>query len=121
MTRKRMRTPLTAKQAALRLRKQMTPAERLLWERLRDRRADGLKFRRQHAIGPYIVDFYCAALRLVIEVDGGIHQATRQADAGRTKVLEERDCRILRFCNAQVLSEIDAVLESIVDVALSLD
>jgi len=120
VTRKRMRTALTVKQAALRLRKQMTPAERLLWERLRDRRAAGFKFRRQHAIGPYVVDFYCAERRLVIEVDGGIHRATRQADAGRTMMLEERGCKVLRFANDQVLGETDSVVESILEVAHSL-
>ena len=60
-------------QNAKELRQSLTPAERILWERLRDRRLSSLKFRRQHPIGAFIVDFYCPAARLVIEIDGGIH------------------------------------------------
>jgi very-short-patch-repair endonuclease len=71
---KRIRASAPLQQRAKELRQHMTPAERILWERLRDRRLAGIKFRRQHSIDACIVDFYCAAARLVIEIDGGIHR-----------------------------------------------
>jgi very-short-patch-repair endonuclease len=81
------------------LRKNQTPAESLLWERLRNRRSNGLKFRRQHHIGRYIVDFYCAELRLVIELEGGIRQTPDQKeyDENRFDFLEANDMNILRL------------------------
>ena len=83
----------------------MTPAETVLWDELRDRRFDGLKFRRQHAIGRFVVDFYCDALRLVVEVDGGIHRdpEQRQRDGERQKELEETGVSFVRFSNDDVL------------------
>lgn len=72
---------------AARLRHDMTDAERKLWLALRDRRLDGLKFRRQSTIGPYVVDFLCIEARLIVEVDGGQHSET--VDAPRTRYLEE--------------------------------
>jgi len=95
------------------LRRHMTDAEGALWCRLRSRRLCGYKFRRQHPIGPYIVDFLCPARRLVVEVDGGQHTATSERDAARTRWLERRGYRVMRFWNNEVLNETDAVLESI--------
>src|SRR5258705_8064695 len=80
------------------LRRDPTSAERRAWELLRDRRILGLKFRRQHAISRFIVDFYCADLRLVLELDGGIHRERERAsyDAARTAWLEAHGFRVVR-------------------------
>ena len=95
------------------LRKAMTDAERALWARLRLRQLGGVKFRRQHAIGPYIVDFVCFEKRLVIEVDGGQHGMRTALDARRTDWLASQGFRVLRFWNHHVLQEIEAVQELI--------
>jgi 5-methyltetrahydrofolate--homocysteine methyltransferase len=81
-----------------------TRAEALLWDQLRGRRLEGLKFRRQHAIGPYIVDFYCAAANLVVEVDSPTHDHQTDQDAERTRFLEMTGLRIIRFTNEQVVA-----------------
>jgi very-short-patch-repair endonuclease len=75
-------TPKEIKARARELRKVMTPAEKMLWQQLRGRGLNGLKFRRQHPLGNLIVDFYCAEHRLVIEVDGGIHDADHARGPG---------------------------------------
>jgi very-short-patch-repair endonuclease len=89
------------------------PAENLLWECLRNRRIAGLKFRRQHAIERFIVDFYCAEAHLVVEVDGPIHDYTPEEDAIRQEFLESVGTRVIRFTNDDVLHHLDAVLEAI--------
>ncbi|MCZ7681749.1 MAG: endonuclease domain-containing protein [Sandaracinaceae bacterium] len=97
------------------LRGQATDAERILWSLLRNRRLGGLKFRRQHPIGPYILDFYCVRARLAVEVDGGQHwtEPQQQRDAVRAKLLCARGVEVLRFSNREVLHETEAVLEVI--------
>jgi len=80
---------------------------------LRGSRLGGLRFRRQHAIDPFIVDFYCASAKLVVEVDGGIHRSTGDEDALRQANLELRGLRVLRFSNEQVFSSMDSVLRKI--------
>ena len=99
------------------MRKNPTPAEHLLWQRLRHKQVAGLRFRRQHPINRFIVDFYCAEARLVIEVDGSIHAAPEQAeyDADRQMFLDQLGLQVLRFSNTQVLTETDAVLEVIAE------
>ena len=94
------------------LRRNQTEAEQRLWRLLRDRQIDGLKFRRQHPIGPYILDFYCAEHRLAVELDGGQHALSRK-DTIRDRWLNVRGCRVLRFWNHDVLTQPGAVLESI--------
>lgn len=96
---------------ATRLRRDMTDAERKLWLALRDRRLDGFKFRRQSTIGPYVVDFLCIEARLIVEVDGGQHNAN--IDAPRTRFLEERGYRILRFWNNEVIENFEGVLQTL--------
>src|SRR3989442_7941169 len=96
-----------------RLRRDETDAERRLWMRLRDRQLNGLKFRRQQPIGRYIVDFFCAEYRLVIELDGGHHADQIQADQRRTEFLTKAGYRVLRFWDNEVLTSIDAVLQQI--------
>lgn len=97
------------------LRQSAALAERRLWKALRDGRLDGLKFRRQHPIDRFVVDFACEALRLVIEVDGGVHQLDEVVlnDHIRQEIIEALGWTILRFANEQVLGEIHLVLESV--------
>ena len=97
--RERIRTSPAVQRRARELRRTMTETERLLWSHLRNRQLGGLKFRRQHPLGPSIVDFYCAAKRLVVEVDGGIHDSQCDRDAVRTERLEEHGCKVIRFRN----------------------
>jgi very-short-patch-repair endonuclease len=85
-----------------------------LWFRVRDRRLNGLKFRRQVPIGSYIVDFCCEAARLIVELDGGQHIGHAAQDAIRTADLEARGYLVLRFWDNDVIHNIDGVLETIV-------
>src|SRR5258707_2000972 len=98
---------------ARRLRRDQTDVERKLWFRLRDRRLQGLKFRRQVTIGHYIADFCCESQRLIIELDGGQHAERQHQDAERTAILEAQGYLVLRFWNNDVLQNMDGVLESI--------
>ncbi|MEX0787213.1 MAG: DUF559 domain-containing protein [Anaerolineales bacterium] len=97
---------------AARLRKNPTPAEEQLWKTLRGRGLGGLKFRRQHPIGPYVVDFYCAEVRLIVEVDGDSHSWNLGYEKVRDGFLLDRGYRIVRFANSEVLREEEAVLET---------
>jgi very-short-patch-repair endonuclease len=90
-----------------------TPAEKQLWQKLKNKQLLGLKFRRQHSIDRFIVDFYCNKVRLVVEVDGSIHEYTQAEDAWRQRFLQSLGLRVLRFSNAQVLNSMDGVLEAI--------
>ncbi|MCL4464757.1 MAG: DUF559 domain-containing protein [Chloroflexi bacterium] len=101
------------KPLARQMRKVPTPAEELLWSLLRDRQLLGLKFRRQHAIEQFVVDFYCPEARLIVEVDGPVHQYTQQEDAIRQEFLQSRGLRVLRFTNEQVRETPQVVLETI--------
>jgi very-short-patch-repair endonuclease len=107
----RTRKPTLAK--ARRLRSDMTEAEKRVWYLLRRGHFGGLKFRRQAPIGPYIVDFACLSERLVIELDGGQHDANAAEDARRTTWLEAQGYRVLRFWNNEVFENLDAVLRAI--------
>ncbi len=91
----------------------MTDAERLLWSKLRRHQMHGLMFRHQASIGNYIVDFACLTIKLVIEVDGGQHDINKLADERRTKALEARGYRVMRFWNNEVLQNLNGVLEAI--------
>lgn len=95
------------------MRRGSTEAEEHLWQALRRHGVLGLKFRRQHAIGPFIVDFYCVKASLVIEVDGPIHATRRSADEERQTYLESSGLRVLRFSNDDVLESLPSVLEQI--------
>lgn len=92
-----------------------TGAEHVLWQRLRGGQLAGLKFRRQHPVAPYIADLYCDRLRLVIEVDGSQHSPA--GDARRTAFLESRGLAVLRFNANDVMSQTEAVLQAILDIA----
>ncbi len=97
------------------LRKTMTKAEEKLWGHLRKKQFKDLKFRRQHPIGRFIVDFYCHAFKLVIEVDGSVHQQKTQQerDENRTYELQELGLTVIRFDNQVVLTNILKVLKEI--------
>ncbi|MDB9781698.1 isoleucine--tRNA ligase [Winogradskyella sp.] len=95
--------------------KNPTEAEKVLWEALRNKNLDGYKFRREHIIDEFIVDFVCLSKNLVIEVDGGYHNQpeVQDADKLRTDILEELGYRVVRFTNEEVIGDIDKVLEKI--------
>ncbi|MCP3910763.1 MAG: endonuclease domain-containing protein [Actinomycetia bacterium] len=97
------------------LRQKQTPAEEVLWALLRRKNLVGLKFRRQQQLGPFIADFYCHRARLVIEVDGGIHETRTQADIDENRdfFLREHRLRVLRFTNQQILEDPESVLRQI--------
>ena len=97
------------------LRKSMSDGERKLWQALRARQVDGVRFRRQHPIGPYIVDFVCLERRLVVEVDGGHHTEDDQMayDARRDRWLEAEGYRVMRIPNIYVFQNLMNVVDSI--------
>jgi len=97
---------------ARKLRLTSTDAEIRLWSRLRRKQLEGFRFRRQHPLGPYVVDFFCAEAKLVVEVDGGQH-----ADDGdtRTRWLAARGYRVIRFWNNDVLANTEGVLQMILE------
>lgn len=101
------------------LRRDLTGPERGLWHLLRGRQLAGMKFRRQQVIGPYIVDFYCAQARLVIEVDGESHVGHGASDAARDAYLRSHGLRILRVTNDDVLHESEAVMLAVLKIAES--
>jgi very-short-patch-repair endonuclease len=92
------------------LRRQMTQEEKILWQHLRANRLNGLHFRRQQIIDGFISDFYCHAARLVIEVDGEIHQQQAEYDAERDRLLLARGLRLLRIKNEEVRQNLNSVL-----------
>ena len=110
---KRWRTTEAIQQRAKELRRNLTPAERELWARLRGKQLYGLRFRRQHPIDRFIVDFCCVARNLVVEIDGHSHGSQAGYDQARTACLEDRGYRVIRFTNEQVRRHLDAVLDEI--------
>ena len=100
---------------AKKLRANTTPHERTLWRALKELPLEGTHFRRQAPIGPYVVDFFCPAKRLIIELDGGHHneEATAERDSERQAWLEREGFRVIRFWNSEVASDLNAVLERI--------
>ena len=105
---------------AKRLRRKMTPCEKALWQRLKTKKMAGLKFRRQHPIRFYIADFYCHEARLVIEVDGPIHDSIgrREHDQQRDGVMEDFGIMILRFSNEEIRYHLQKVLKKIEEVSI---
>lgn len=107
---------------ARKLRKSMTNAEMILWSRLRRGQLSRSRFRRQHAIGPFITDFACVALKLAIEVDGATHGPEAAAyDARRTRYLESKGWQVLRVLNLDVYENLDGVIELIGTTLAELD
>jgi len=95
------------------LRKKYVPAEALLWKALRNHALGGFKFRRQHPVGPYIVDFACVECKVVIEVDGTSHLAGKAAAEKRTQLLVTAGWQMLRFWNTEVYDDFEPVKEAI--------
>jgi very-short-patch-repair endonuclease len=97
------------------LRTNLTRAEKILWFSLKDSQLDGRKFRRQHGIGPYIVDFYCPECRAIVELDGAVHQGllASERDDDRTRYLESLGMRVIRFENCEILENLERVMEAI--------
>ena len=101
--------------AAKKLRANTTPHERILWRALKEFPIEGSHFRRQAPIGPYIVDFFCPAKRLILEIDGGHHNEndTAERDRARQNWLESEGYRVIRFWNSEITADLNAVLERI--------
>jgi very-short-patch-repair endonuclease len=101
--------------AAKKLRANTTPHERILWRALKELPIEGTHFRRQAPIGRYVVDFFCAAKRLIIELDGGHHNedAIAERDSERQAWLEQQGYKVIRFWNSDVTSDLNAVMERI--------
>jgi very-short-patch-repair endonuclease len=97
------------------LRRTSTEAEQLLWNKLRNKKLNGFKFRRQHPIAGYIADFYCHEARLIIEIDGGIHDLPdhQEYDVGRTHSLDNQGIRLIRFRNNEIIENLENVLKQI--------
>lgn len=102
------------KPLARQMRTEPTLSEKLLWHRLRNKQLLSFKFRRQQVIDRFIVDFYCREAKLIIEVDGEIHNYTQEEDAIRQEFLESLGLRVVQFKNEDVLLRIEGVLEEIV-------
>ncbi len=98
---------------ARQLRKNLTDAEKRLWQELRMKQMDGHKFRRQFMIGKYIVDFACPEQKLIVELDGGHHSEQSGADANRTRWLESQGYTVLRFWNNEVTENLMGIKETI--------
>ena len=101
--------------AARQLRQNLTPAEKMVWDALKNRQLHGWKFRSQHPIESFIVDFYCPQHRFVIELDGAVHDQQREYDAARTEKLNHLGYRVIRFDNRDVMSDLSRVLQQIVN------
>lgn len=101
--------------AARQLRQNLTPAEKMVWDALKSRQLNGLKFRSQHPIESFIVDFYCPQHRFVIELDGAVHDQQGEYDAARTEKLNHLGYRVIRFDNRDVMSDLGRVLQQIVN------
>jgi len=100
-------------EAARILRENMTLSEKLLWERLKLKQICGVRFRRQHPIDFFIADFYCHEAKLVVEIDGEIHNHQREYDDGRSAEMERYSLKVLRFTNKEIENNIDNVLKRI--------
>jgi very-short-patch-repair endonuclease len=108
-----MTDPDRLRQFARAMRKDPTPAERILWRLVRHRRLAGYRFRRQHPFGPYILDFYCPVAALVVELDGDTHAGREECDQARDVFLSERGLFTLRVPNDWLYTDGDAVLERV--------
>lgn len=106
-------------QYARELRQEPTAAEKILWSAIRNRKLNNLKFRRQHPLDKFIVDFYCNEKKLAIELDGGVHDVKRnkEYDDARTAMLAGLNICLLRFRNEEITNGIDAVLNKILKTA----
>ena len=102
---------------AKKMRRDMTSAEKIFWSKLCKKQLKCLRFRRQHPIGRYIADFYCHEIKLIIELDGIVHEERKEYDENRDGFLEAGGYTILRFSNDEIINSIDNVLEKIKNYA----
>ena len=102
------------------LRQNLTPAEKILWQELRGRKLQGTKWKRQESIDQFIADFLCKEYRLIVEVDGGIHETQRDYDRFRTGVIRDYGYQVLRFTNKEVLEKLPNVLSRITETMATL-
>jgi len=100
---------------AKKLRREMTPAEKILWKELRTNKLNGLHFRRQQIVHGYFADFYCHQHELIVELDGRIHELQKEYDAEREEYLVALGFRIIRFANEDITRNLKGVLQKIVD------
>lgn len=114
---KRVHTKKELSERRRELRRTMTPAEAFLWNHLKAKKLDGRRFTRQHSIGNYVVDFYCASERLIVELDGEVHQNPQamEYDAKRTLYFEQLNYTVIRFENKMVFDFLPSVLTDIKD------
>ena len=98
---------------AQRLRREKTDAEKRLWSRLRGKQLGGHKFTDQFPIGGKVADFACRSAKLIVELDGGQHDAAAAKDAGRTRIIEAHGYRVVRYWNNEIMENLDGVLEDI--------
>lgn len=109
------RVSLEKVQRAKELRREQTPEERALWQQVRRNELAGLHFRRQQVIDGFIVDFYCHAAAIVVEIDGGVHDDNQAYDQARDQVLAARGLRVLRITNDQINRDLAGVLKTIAE------
>jgi len=100
------------------LRKNMTSFEEILWKRLKGNQILGLRFRRQHPIDIFIADFYCHKARLVVEIDGAVHEQQKDYDIGRSVEMGKYDIMVIRFTNHEVKTKIEEVIRKIEETIL---
>jgi cyclase len=107
--------PAETFEKAKRLKREMTKAEKQLWHELRNSKLNGYKFRRQHPIAWYIADFYCLQAKLVVELDGEVHELEemKEHDEKRNRIMENYDLTVLRFKNEDVFGNVDEVVDEI--------
>ena len=102
-------------QRAKEFRRKMTRAEKILWSNLRNNQLGGLHFRRQQVIAGFIIDYYCCRAKLIIEIDGGIHEFTQAHDEERARILKNNGFQILRIKNETIINDLPEALKSILD------
>ena len=110
-----LRNDPTLKQRRRELRRNQTNAEMALWAKVRNKQFFGMRFFRQYSIGPYILDFYCPTVKLVVELDGGQHNQSdnREYDAARSEYLKAQGIDVMRFWNNEVLLDVQSVLSKL--------
>jgi very-short-patch-repair endonuclease len=118
---KRLRIHPELRHRSRELRHPQTSAEECLWSALRNRHLEGYKFRRQHPLGQFIVDFYCAQTRLVVEIDGDGHTRQIEYDAMRTEWLESQGFTVIRFWNEEVMDGAEVVATQILEACTRLE
>jgi very-short-patch-repair endonuclease len=112
-----LRNDPALKQRRRELRRNQTEAEKTIWRHLRNRQLQGMRFFRQYSVGPYVLDFYCPAVKLAIELDGGQHiqYENREYDSARSEYLKAQGIDVMRFWNHEVLLDTDSVLTKLME------